>query len=94
MNSGSNQWNDPPINLVPKILIFEEQHDSMTQSTSATGVHALVFGASALAGWAIVDKLLSNYPAQATFSQATALVNRPFSLADSIGPIPCPRDRG
>ena len=62
----------------------------MAQSTPVTGAHALVFGASGLAGWGVVDQLLSNYPAQGTFSQVTALVNRPFSLADSYWPDPLP----
>ena len=62
----------------------------MAQSTPVTGAHALVFGASGLAGWGVVDQLLSNYPAQGTFSQVTALVNRPFSIADSYWPDPSP----
>ena len=63
----------------------------MTQSRSTTtGAHALVFGASGLAGWGVVDQLLSNYPTQGTFSQVTALVNRPFSVADSYWPSPSP----
>ena len=62
----------------------------MAQSTSVNGAHALVFGASGLAGWGVVDQLLSNYPAQGTFSQVTALVNRPFSVADSYWPNPSP----
>lgn len=62
----------------------------MTQSQSATGAHALVFGASGLAGWGVVDQLLSNHPAQGAFSQVTALVNRPFNVADSYWPSPSP----
>ena len=62
----------------------------MAQSTSVTGAHALVFGASGLAGWGVVDQLLSNYPAHGTFTQVTALVNRPFSVADSHWPDPSP----
>ena len=62
----------------------------MAQSTSKNGAHALVFGASGLAGWGVVDQLLSSYPAQGTFSHVTALVNRPFSVADSYWPDPSP----
>ena len=62
----------------------------MAQSKSTTGAHALVFGASGLAGWAVVDQLLSNYPTQGTFSQLTALVNRPLNVADSYWPSPSP----
>ncbi|KAK0647305.1 Short chain dehydrogenase sirS [Lasiodiplodia hormozganensis] len=52
--------------------------------------HALVFGASGLAGWAVVDELLSNYPAHGTFRKVTALVNRPLKLEDSWWPAPSP----
>ena len=62
----------------------------MAQSESVIGAHALVFGASGLAGWGVVDHLLSNYPAQGAFSQVTALVNRPFDVADSYWPSPSP----
>ena len=62
----------------------------MAQSESGTGAHALVFGASGLAGWGVVDQLLSNYPTQGAFSQVTALVNRPFDVADSYWPSPSP----
>lgn len=43
--------------------------------------HALVFGAAGLLGWAAVDQLLSEYPAPQTFSQVTAVVNRPVAEA-------------
>ena len=62
----------------------------MTPSPPAPGAHALVFGASGLAGWGVVDQLLCNYPTPGTFSQVTALVNRPFSVADSYWPKPSP----
>ena len=62
----------------------------MTQSASATDAHALVFGASSQAGWVLVDQFLSNHHAQAAFSHVTALVNRPFSLADSYWPNSSP----
>ena len=54
------------------------------------GAHALVFGASGLAGWGVVDQLLENYPTKGTFSKVTALVNRPLSIADSCWPIASP----
>lgn len=50
------------------------------------GSHALVFGASGLAGWAVVDQLLENYPAEGTFAKVTALANRSLSVADSYWP--------
>lgn len=52
--------------------------------------HALVLGASGLAGWAVVDELLSNYPAAGTFKRVTALVNRPLKLEDAFWPSPSP----
>lgn len=55
----------------------------MARSKIPPGAHALVFGASGLAGWGVVDQLLENYPAEGTFSKVTALVNRPFSVAES-----------
>ncbi|KAL8705861.1 MAG: hypothetical protein Q9225_008001 [Loekoesia sp. 1 TL-2023] len=54
------------------------------------GSHALVFGASGLVGWGVVDQLLSNYPAQGTFSKVTASVNRPLSIKDSFWPEESP----
>ena len=62
----------------------------MAQSASVTDSHALVFGASGLAGWGVVDQLLSNYPTHGAFSRVTALVNRPFNVADSYWPGPSP----
>ncbi|KAJ7075746.1 hypothetical protein B0H15DRAFT_866034 [Mycena belliarum] len=50
--------------------------------------HALVFGASGLAGWGVVEQLLENYPAKGTFSKVTAVINRPMSIADSSWPAP------
>ncbi|KAL8653692.1 MAG: hypothetical protein Q9226_003743 [Calogaya cf. arnoldii] len=52
------------------------------------GKHALVFGASGLIGWGIIDQLLSNYPFAGTFAQVTALVNRPLNVQDSFWPLP------
>jgi len=52
------------------------------------GYHALVFGASGLAGWGVVDQLLENYPTEGTFAKVTALVNRPLSVASSYWPSP------
>lgn len=48
--------------------------------------HALVFGASGLIGWGVVDQLLSNYPAQGIFTKVTALVNRHIDVRDSFWP--------
>ncbi|KAG7124844.1 hypothetical protein HYQ44_020175 [Verticillium longisporum] len=48
--------------------------------------HALVFGAAGLLGWAAVDQLLFEYPAPQTFSQVTAVANRPFHEFSAQGP--------
>ena len=58
----------------------------MAQSESKSGGHALVVGASGVAGWAVVDQILEHYPKQGTFSTVTALVNRPLAIADSGWP--------
>lgn len=41
--------------------------------------HALVFGASGITGWAIVNAILNGYPSDSTFTRVTALTNRPLS---------------
>lgn len=45
--------------------------------------HALVLGASGVAGWSVVNELLEGYPAKKTFAKVTAAVNRPLDLKDS-----------
>ncbi|KAJ7165689.1 hypothetical protein C8R43DRAFT_987308 [Mycena crocata] len=56
--------------------------------SSSDAAHAIVFGASGLAGWGVVEQLLENYPVKGTFSKVTAVVNRPISVADSLWPTP------
>ncbi|KAI3334426.1 hypothetical protein F4824DRAFT_490177 [Ustulina deusta] len=48
--------------------------------------HAIVFGASGLIGWAVVDQLLRWYPEAGTFSKITAVTNRPVKLSESHWP--------
>ena len=48
------------------------------EGTISKDNHALIFGASGISGWAIVNQLLSNYPAKGVFSAITALTNRPL----------------
>lgn len=43
------------------------------------GNHALVYGASGITGWAIVNQILNDFPTAGTFSKVTALTNRPLS---------------
>ena len=51
------------------------------------GHHALVFGASGILGWAIVNEILNNYPEKGTYSKVTALTNRPLTREDAIWPM-------
>lgn len=48
--------------------------------------HAIVYGASGLIGWALVDQLLSLYPQAGTFSKVTAITNRPLDLSETYWP--------
>ena len=58
----------------------------MAEHNVGSGAQALVFGASGLAGWGVVNQLLENYPAKSSFSGVTALVNRPLSIESSYWP--------
>ncbi|KAL7915572.1 hypothetical protein GGI35DRAFT_437180 [Trichoderma velutinum] len=51
--------------------------------------HAIVYGASGLIGWALVDQLLSDYPTKGSFSRVTAVTNRPLALPDAYWPKLC-----
>ncbi|KAF5660141.1 hypothetical protein FHETE_9114 [Fusarium heterosporum] len=48
--------------------------------------HALVFGATGLIGWAVVNQLLSAYPAPQTFASVTAVSNRPVDATRTLWP--------
>ncbi|KAK5995921.1 Short chain dehydrogenase sirQ-like protein [Cladobotryum mycophilum] len=48
--------------------------------------HAIVFGASGLLGWSVVNQLLSEYPHTGTFSKVTAVFNRPVPEKDLYWP--------
>jgi hypothetical protein len=43
------------------------------------GRHALVYGASGISGWAVVNAILDGYPSKNAFSKVTAMVNRPLT---------------
>jgi nucleoside-diphosphate-sugar epimerase len=43
------------------------------------GNHALVFGATGIQGWAVVNQILNGYPANDAFERVTALTNRPIT---------------
>ena len=57
-----------------------------TMGSSSTGNHALVFGASGISGWAVVNQILSDYPAKGGFSAVTALTNRPLPVEYALWP--------
>ena len=59
---------------------------SAMANQGTTQAQAIVFGASGLNGWSIVNQLLSNYPKPETFSTITAVTNRPLTLEDSYWP--------
>lgn len=46
----------------------------------------MVFGCSGINGWALVNQLLSGYPATGTFTKVTAIANRPFKPQDAGWP--------
>ncbi|KIW86632.1 uncharacterized protein Z519_12757 [Cladophialophora bantiana CBS 173.52] len=48
--------------------------------------HALVFGASGVSGWAVVNQLLHDFPEAGTWSRVTALTNRPLDIETSLWP--------
>ena len=48
--------------------------------------HALVFGATGLVGWAVVDQLLSGYPTSTTFDSVTGVSNRPVDASRTFWP--------
>jgi len=51
----------------------------MGSTGDSKGHHALIYGASGITGWAIVNQLLNDYPDANTFSKVTALTNRPLT---------------
>ena len=56
----------------------------MSESNASSAGHAVVFGASGTAGWAVVDQLLSDYPNKGVFTKVTALTNRPLPVEQSF----------
>lgn len=47
---------------------------------------ALVFGASGVTGWALVNEILNDYPKKGVWGNVVALTNRPLSLEQSQWP--------
>ncbi|OGM49567.1 hypothetical protein ABOM_001734, partial [Aspergillus bombycis] len=52
---------------------------------SATGKYALIFGASGISGWSLMNQTLT-YPTPTTFRRITGLCNRPLSKEDTLLP--------
>ena len=50
--------------------------------------HAIVFGATGLIGWSVVNQILSAYPNPGTFSKVTAVMNRPVPESELYWPEP------
>lgn len=50
------------------------------------GKHALIFGASGITGWPIVNELSSDSAEARLFDRVTALTVRPFSIKGSLWP--------
>lgn len=48
--------------------------------------HAIVYGASGIIGWAVVDQLLSSHPDSGSFSKVTAVTNRPLNPRETYWP--------
>lgn len=48
--------------------------------------HAIVYGASGLIGWAVVNQLLSSYPGSGAFSKVTAVTNRLLDPSETFWP--------
>lgn len=62
-------------------LLFREELTSVDESAPLTtmGNHALVFGATGIQGWAVVNQILNGYPSEDAFDKVTALTNRPIT---------------
>lgn len=56
------------------------------QKMDKSSNHAIVYGASGLIGWALVDQLLSAYPQPGSFFKVTAVTNRPLNASESHWP--------
>jgi hypothetical protein len=50
------------------------------------GNHALIYGASGISGWAIVNAILNGYPSKDAFGKVTAMVNRPLTREMALWP--------
>jgi hypothetical protein len=71
-------------------LLVSHTQITVSFSAMAKGRHAIVFGASGLLGWAVVNELLSSYPSRGTFASITAVTNRAVKLVEMHWPANTP----
>lgn len=64
------------------------------QQTMASKNRAIVFGASGLLGWSVVNQLLSSYPQAGSFESVAAIINRPVPEEDLHLPGSSPQRPG
>ncbi|KAF4188586.1 hypothetical protein CNMCM7927_001281 [Aspergillus lentulus] len=60
-------------------LAAYSKHNTPTMSSIIRNKNAVVFGASRIKRWAIVNGILNDYPSSTTFDYVTALTNSPLS---------------
>lgn len=59
-----------------------------TSKMTGSPNHAIVYGASGLNGWALINQLLVPYPSVNSFKNVTAVTNRPLDLSETYWPEP------
>jgi hypothetical protein len=50
------------------------------------GKRAIVFGASGVTGWSVVNEILNDYPEKGVWDSVIAMTNRPLRQEDSFWP--------
>jgi hypothetical protein len=50
------------------------------------GKRAIVFGASGVTGWSLVNEILNDYPERGAWDSVIAMTNRPLKQEDSYWP--------
>lgn len=76
--------------LIQTDSLLSPFHQLLTVKMAGTSNHAIVFGASGIIGWSIVDQLLRSYPGVGSFSKITAVTNRPLDVSESFWPEASP----
>lgn len=73
------------LSITISIVITKKIIDS-SRIEEMAGNHALIYGASGITGWAIVNQLLQNNSDANQFSRVTALTNRQLNHKDTLWP--------